>query len=759
MQAVTLGDGVKVYNLSSGKTLPSWLTEKRKRALNKDEAYRRRVELIQEFEFPVSSSCIRVTKDGQHIAATGTYPPSLKMFDVSQLSLKFERRLDSEATSLVLLGSDYGKVALLHGTERQVEFHAQFGAYFKTRVPRPARSMVYHARTCDLVVSGSSDEIWRLNLEQGRFLTSLRSAAGCTAYNVSDVNPVHGLLAFGSDTGVVECFDPRTRQSVAALPVAAHAGVHPRLADTTEITALQFAPDGLTMGVGTAGGACLLYDIRAPRPFVQTSHQNRSPVVSMRFHHGADGRDRVLSADSRVVKTWDKTTGSLLFALEVNAGKVADICTLDVDGSQSGLFFLAGEFPRMQVIYVPALGPAPRWCSFLDNLTEELEESAPNIYADFKFVTKQELAELGLDRLIGTNYLRAYMHGYFVDMRMYKKVKETLDPFAYDNYKKDLVKAKLDAKAKTRIFAKTKLPKVNAQLAQKLMEEQARADEKRKALESTSAASGSDGKKKVRVDSAVNMLKDPRFAALFQNEDFAIDADQARTLRGRTASRLLRESFAGAADDDDDEVLTEDEGDAGDAAAAAAAAHKPEDDDDDTAAGIAEHFTALQGGAGIDDSDDGGLDDDDELDDESAGGTVHKAFELRAGDTLGQALNHLLPTEQPGRRAAAGGDDEEDDEDEGDRRRGAKRGRRAAPEPPADLSKATLGARVEMEERRKEREDARKGPLILGSGRGFAMGEREMTFIPRKELRQQQRRLEERREAQRRSSGKRPTRR
>ena len=595
-------------------------------------------------------------------------------------------------------------------------------------------------------MSGSSDEIWRLNLEQGRFLTSLRSAAGCTAYNVSDVNPVHGLLAFGSDTGVVECFDPRTRQSVAALPVAAHAGVHPRLAAATEVTALQFAPDGLTMGVGTAGGACLLYDIRAPRPFVQTSHQNRSPIVSMRFHHGADGRDRVLSADSRVVKTWDKTTGALLFALEVNAGRVADICTLDVDGSQSGLFFLAGEFPRMQIIYVPALGPAPRWCSFLDNLTEELEESAPNIYADFKFVTKQELAELGLDRLIGTNYLRAYMHGYFVDMRMYKKVKETLDPFAYENYKKDLVRAKLDAKAKTRIFAKTKLPKVNAQLAQKLMEEQARADEKRRALESTTAAAGaaSDTKKKVRVDAAVNMLKDPRFAALFSNEDFAIDADQARTIRGRTASRLLRESSSAADDDDEDDeqVLTEDEGDA-------AAEDAAED------AGIAEHFTALQGDED-DEDEDGGAADDDELDDESAGGTVHRAFELRAGDTLGQALNQLLPTEQPGSRAA--GSDEDDEDDGAARRRRAKRSRAAA-EPPADLSKATLGARVEMEEQRKQREDARKGPLILGSGRGFAMGEREMTFIPRKELRQQQRRLEERREAQRRSSGKRPSRR
>ncbi len=29
----------------------------------------------------------------------------------------------------------------------------------------------------------------------------------------------------------------------------------------------------------------------------------------------------------------------------------------------------------MQVHFIPALGPAPKWCSFLDSLTEELEES------------------------------------------------------------------------------------------------------------------------------------------------------------------------------------------------------------------------------------------------------------------------------------------------------------------------------------------------------------------------------------------------
>ncbi len=71
-----------------------------------------------------------------------------------------------------------------------------------------------------------------------------------------------------------------------------------------------------------------------------------------------------------------------------------------------------------QVHYLPSLGPAPRWCSFLDSLTEELEESSvTEIYDDYKFVTVEQLQSLGLDHLIGTNLLRAYMHGFFMDIR------------------------------------------------------------------------------------------------------------------------------------------------------------------------------------------------------------------------------------------------------------------------------------------------------------------------------------------------------
>ena len=50
----------------------------------------------------------------------------------------------------------------------------------------------------------------------------------------------------------------------------------------------------------------------------------------------------------------------------------------------------------MRAYFVPSLGPAPRWCSFLESLTEELEESAnPAVYDDYRFVTRPDLVRGG----------------------------------------------------------------------------------------------------------------------------------------------------------------------------------------------------------------------------------------------------------------------------------------------------------------------------------------------------------------------------
>lgn len=102
--------------------------------------------------------------------------------------------------------------------------------------------------------------------------------------------------------------------------------------------------------------------------------------------------------------------------------------------------------------FLQSLGPAPRWCSFLDNLTEELEESdILAVYDDYKFVTEKELIEIGLSHLIGTNLLRAYMHGYFMDMRLFRKAKALVQPFQFDEFKKKKIREKLQEERVSRL--------------------------------------------------------------------------------------------------------------------------------------------------------------------------------------------------------------------------------------------------------------------------------------------------------------------
>uniref|UniRef100_A0A8C8LNC6 Nucleolar protein 10 n=1 Tax=Oncorhynchus tshawytscha TaxID=74940 RepID=A0A8C8LNC6_ONCTS len=473
MQISSVND-VKIYNLSHGKSLPEWLSDRKKRALqNKDVDIQRRIELIQDFEMPTVCTSIKVSRDGQFILAAGTYKPRIRCYDTYQLSLKFERCLDSDVVAFDILSDDYSKLVFLH-CNRYVEFHSQHGHYYKTRIPKFGRDFAYHYPSCDLYFVGASSEIFRLNLEQGRFLNSLQTDA--VEHNVCDINPVHQLLASGTAEGKVECWDPRVRSRVGMLDCA--------LSSVTEGTEVEGLPSvsalkfngSLTMAVGTSTGQVLIYDLRSSRPLLVKDHYYGLPIKSVNFQ---DHLDLVLTADSKIIKIWNKDTGKVFSSIE----------------------------PQTNIN--DALGPAPRWCSFLDNLTEELEESPEStVYDDYKFVTRKDLENLGLSHLVGSSLLRAYMHGFFMDIRLYHKVKTMANPFAYEEYRKDKIRQKIEESRAQRVQIK-KLPKVNKELALKLMEE------------GDDEAELSARKKKGKA--LPSILSDERFQVMFENPDYQVE--------------------------------------------------------------------------------------------------------------------------------------------------------------------------------------------------------------------------------------------
>ncbi|XP_055107675.2 nucleolar protein 10 isoform X3 [Symphalangus syndactylus] len=449
MQVSSLNE-VKIYSLSCGKSLPEWLSDRKKRALQKkDVDVRRRIELIQDFEMPTVCTTIKVSKDGQYILATGTYKPRVRCYDTYQLSLKFERCLDSEVVTFEILSDDYSKIVFLHN-DRYIEFHSQSGFYYKTRIPKFGRDFSYHSSSCDLYFVGASSEVYRLNLEQGRYLNPLQTDAA--ENNVCDINSVHGLFATGTIEGRVECWDPRTRNRVGLLDCALNSvTADSEINSLPTISALKFN-GALTMAVGTTTGQGKIF-------------------TSLEPEHDLN-----------------------------------DVCLYP----NSGMLLTANETPKMGIYYIPVLGPAPRWCSFLDNLTEELEENPEStVYDDYKFVTKKDLENLGLTHLIGSPFLRAYMHGFFMDIRLYHKVKLMVNPFAYEEYRKDKIRQKIEETRAQRVQLK-KLPKVNKELALKLIEEE---EEKQK----------STWKKKVK--SLPNILTDDRFKVMFENPDFQVDEE------------------------------------------------------------------------------------------------------------------------------------------------------------------------------------------------------------------------------------------
>jgi ribosome biogenesis protein ENP2 len=346
-------------------------------------------------------------------------------------------------------------------SDRSIEFHAQGGIHYRTRIPKFGRDIAYHYPSCDLLVGAAGSEVYRLNLEQGRFLNPIQTDSDL-GVNATEVNPAHQLFGLGTASGTVEFWDPRSRSRVGLLQPQVPATFGNSDATALEVSALKFRHDGLSLAVGTNTGHTLLYDLRSSMPWLVKDHQYGFPIKCLNWHDGisassSEGSGKVVVSDCKIVKIWDRLNVSFMthftcvvarttypiFVLKhthllfLHQGShftsiepetdINDVCTVD----NSGLLFMASEGIQMGAYYIPQLGPAPKWASFLDNLTEEMEENpSSNVYDDYKFVSRKELEALGLDHLIGTDTLKAYMHGFFVDLRLYEKVKK--DEFILD---------------------------------------------------------------------------------------------------------------------------------------------------------------------------------------------------------------------------------------------------------------------------------------------------------------------------------------
>ncbi|XP_018445265.1 uncharacterized protein LOC108817149 isoform X2 [Raphanus sativus] len=523
-------NGVKLYHVSSAPNVASWLNPKKQRALRKNPHYMQRVELIQDLKFETATTRIKATPDGEYLIASGIHPPQVKVYELSHLALKFERHLDSEIVDFEILDNDYSKLAFLCA-DRSINLHAKYGKHHSLRIPRMGRDMTYDKWSCDLLCAASSPDLYRINLEQGRFLSPFSTQS--PALNVVSRSNLHGLIACGGEDGAVECFDMRMKSSAARINAVAHGGDA-----AAEVTAIEFDDsEGLQVAVGSSAGKVFIYDLRTSSPIQVKDHIYESPILSIKWQRTINTQEpKLITTDKQIVRIWDPNTGEGMTSIQPTEGGINDISVFP----GSGLILLALNSSLIPSYFIPELGPAPRWCSPLENLTEEMEETGQTtIYDNYKFVTKEDLEKLQLTDLIGTNLLKAQMHGYFINHHLYKKAL----PVA-ENYRESKIQEKLEAERIQRITKKIKLPKVNRDLAATIHNEEDEEAAKKLSKKKKPGLSGED-------------FSGGRFDNMFHNPDFQIDPEsyEYRVLHPVASSTkqpsLLDEHFEAVTDDDE----------------------------------------------------------------------------------------------------------------------------------------------------------------------------------------------------------------
>lgn len=396
-------------------------------------------------------------------------------------------------------------------------------------------------------------EAFRLNLEVGRFMRSyeidvggddllapgaLQGGIEAGAVNTAAIaEDSHNLLAFGTSLGTVEFWDSRSRNRVGILSAPQDA-----FEGRSEVTALTFPRSGLNLAVGNSNGLVHLYDLRSPTPLLKKDQGYGFAIKNIIYlenntsSRGQVSEPKILTADKRIVKIWDPSNGTPWTSVEpaVDLNHVEWV-------KDSGMLLTANEGKQQHSFFIPQLGPAPKWCAFLDNIVEEMAEDPndPNafgagatgeVYDNFKFLTTAQLKTLNLDHLIGTtSLLRPYMHGYFVAQKLYEEAKLISNPDMWQEQRAKSIAEKINKERESRIRGNKKVSvKVNQALAEKM---RAREEEKERRRAKRVLKKGGDDD---MLDSAVSapdaasekpagLLGDARFARLFEDEDFEVD--------------------------------------------------------------------------------------------------------------------------------------------------------------------------------------------------------------------------------------------
>ncbi|KAM0673719.1 Small ribosomal subunit biogenesis [Gurleya vavrai] len=322
------------------------------------------VNVLQSLDFPTACYDIKLTPN--YLLSIGTYKPILKIHDLNELALKNERNLENEPLVISPLEEDATKIAILR-SDKYIEFHAKYGLHHTIKIPLYGRDLLYNKIRAELLVL-SEDEIFRVNLEEGRFMKSVLSGG-----NSFDQSFVHNLILVGNENGF-SFYDLRNRNKV-------------KENESKRINAVRFKNnDGMIFCV--AGDNFIKeFDIR---------------MENEKYKIDIENAKKIKYNDNFMCAMTDK---KLNIYNENNLISQLDGKNLNAFEFEKGLFFVASEDFNIKTYFDSEIGNAPSWCSFIDDLNTDLE--------DYIAVDNDFVKENNLEEFIEDGSLKFYKNTYF----------------------------------------------------------------------------------------------------------------------------------------------------------------------------------------------------------------------------------------------------------------------------------------------------------------------------------------------------------
>ncbi|KAK6089891.1 hypothetical protein P3W45_001094 [Vairimorpha bombi] len=289
--------------------------------------------ILKNFNYPVACLDMCLSESGKYLGSIGTYKPSVKIHDLTNISQKSNRHLEAEPIKIVSLSKNIEKLALLR-VDRYVELHVKYGMHERIRMPKLCYDMKYNKFNCQLLASGKSNELYRFDLIEGKFCDSYITTLDFVTS--LDINLVHGLVGYCGDKKI-EFIDQRNCEVVSTTNI------------DESLSQMSFSSNGINFCTGSDQGDVKIYDLRSKKEFYTYKHESEIRKVKMieKSVVSADKNELVIFSDGKIFD------------------KIRTDCPINTFETDGGVIFLGLDESAMRTYFSTEFGNIPDWCNVI----------------------------------------------------------------------------------------------------------------------------------------------------------------------------------------------------------------------------------------------------------------------------------------------------------------------------------------------------------------------------------------------------------